>query len=171
MAAESTIVTGTTTGQQQVTVQQSTELAAIKSTRARYCVSPGPLVICPGSSVDGVRAHLPLVRCGDETPFACSRAWDMPPCPHQAFISYSVPLTRLSHCSPQVHVSSWIKFGLISSHLPDVTPESCLVNATSRHTKSLQSSQTQIQGFRQSLSIPLQRRVKTACATERRAFD
>jgi hypothetical protein len=113
-----------------------------------------PAVICPGSSVDGVRAHLPLVRCGDETPFACSRAWDMPPCPHQAFISYSVPLTRLSHCSPQVHVSSWIKFGLISSHLPDVTPESCLVNATSRHTKSLQSSQTQIQGYRANFIDP-----------------
>ena len=66
------------------------------------------------------RLHLPLVRCGDETPFACSRAWDMPPCPHQAFISYSVPLTRLSDCSPQVHVSLWIKFGLIPSHLSDI---------------------------------------------------
>lgn len=41
-----------TTGQQQHTVQQSTECAAIKSTRARHCVSPGPLCDLPGSSVD-----------------------------------------------------------------------------------------------------------------------
>ena len=54
-----------------------------------------------------------LVRCGDETPFACSRAWDMPPCPYQAFISCKTPLACLSHCSPRTHVSLWIKFGLL----------------------------------------------------------
>lgn len=62
-AAESTIVTGTTTGQQQVTVQQSARLAAIKSTHARYCVSPGPLVICSGSSVFAVYCRLAGSTC------------------------------------------------------------------------------------------------------------
>jgi hypothetical protein len=145
-------------------VQQSTELAAIKSTDAAWADR------CDWAWL------VPLVArslCGDETPFACSRAWDMPPpCPHQAFISCETPLTRLSHCSPQVHVSFWIKFGLILLCLPDVLPQcllACLLRALRRHSLSLTNTNTRIP--EQSLSIPLQRRVKTACATERRTFD
>lgn len=97
---------------------------------------------------------VPLVArspCGDETPFACSRAWDMPPsmppCPHQAFISQETPLTRLSHCSPQVHVSFWIKFGLIMLCLPDVLPQcllACLLRALLLHSLSLTNTNTRI---------------------------
>lgn len=136
-------------------MQQSAELAAIKSTRARYCVSPGPPVICPGSSVFAVGSRGSTCRS-----FAvgarlllrahargiCLPARIRPSSPARLHsLVYRIALLAANTCliMDQVRAASILS-------LPDVLPESCLLTpVVSRDpVPLLQSSQTQIQEYR-----------------------
>lgn len=134
-------------------MQQSAELAAIKSTRARYCVSPGPPVICPGSSVFAVGSRGSTCRS-----FAvgarlllrahargiCLPARIRPSSPARLhLLVYRIALLAANTCLIMDQVRT---AGILS--LPDVLPESCLLTpVVGRDPIPLQSSQTQIQEY------------------------
>ena len=154
-------------------MQQSTELAAIKSMPSRHCISPCPCDLTWPALSTG-RSHLPCCSLWGRTPFVCSR---------EEYASLSITSRHLLHDSTRSCIalsSSYIC--LIVEHTPADTNIFVQYTVSTHELNGPANIDTMslcllvgltitITTIQQSLSIPSHQRLKKACATDWRAFD